>query len=115
MKAAAHVHPSGPASKRAGAPAEAPQAYRLYVSATSPISTRAIANARRFLDAYLPGRHRLEVLNIAEHVEAARADQVVASPTLIRTAPLPPRRFIGDLSNVDRLCALLGLARPAGE
>jgi circadian clock protein KaiB len=98
-----------------GSPTETAQTYRLYVSATSPISTRAIANARRFLDAHLPGRHQLEVLNIAEHLEAARADQVVASPTLIRTAPLPARRFIGDLSDIDRLRVALGLATPAGE
>ena len=115
MKAAGHAHPFDPAGKRTSAPAEAPQAYRLYVSATSPISTRAIANTRRFLDAHLPGRHRLEVLNIAEHLERARADQVVASPTLIRIAPLPPRRFIGDLSNIDRLRVSLGLAIPTGE
>jgi len=113
MRAAAHAHPPTPSGKRTGGPADAPQAFRLYVSMTSPISVRAVANARSFLEAYLPGRHRLEVLNIAEHLDAARADQVVASPTLIRTAPLPLRRFIGDLSDVERLRGLLGLATPA--
>ena len=96
------------------------QSFRLYISATSPISSRAVVNVRRFLDETLPGRHRLAVLNIADHVKDARADQVVASPTLLRVSPLPVRRFIGDMSDVERLRALLGLsatlaAAPTGK
>ncbi|HEY4067334.1 MAG TPA: circadian clock KaiB family protein [Burkholderiaceae bacterium] len=86
------------------------QQYRLYVTAGSPISSRAVVNARRFFEAQLPGRHRLSVLDIAEHIALARADQVVASPTLIRLLPLPQRRFIGDMSDTGRLIASLGLA-----
>lgn len=77
--------------------------YRLYVSSASPVSSRAIVNARRVFEEMLHGQHRLHVLNIAEHVESARADQIVASPTLIRISPLPQRRFIGDLSDTERL------------
>jgi len=83
--------------------------YRLYVSSASPVSSRAIVNARVFFDAHLPGKHRLEVLDIASHVEAARGDQIVASPTLIRLLPLPRRQFIGDMSNTERLRSTLGL------
>ncbi|MEJ8823675.1 circadian clock KaiB family protein [Variovorax humicola] len=85
------------------------QTFRLYVSGMSPISLRAISNARRFLEEALPGRHRLSVMNIVEHVQTACADQVVASPTLLRVSPLPQRRFIGDLSDTARLRRSLGL------
>jgi circadian clock protein KaiB len=94
----------------ARAPAEA-QSYRLYISSASPISSRAIVNARRFFEASMPGRYRLAILNIADHVKAARRDQIVASPTLIRIAPLPQRRFIGDLSDAEQLRRLLGIAK----
>jgi circadian clock protein KaiB len=87
-----------------------PEVYRLYVSAVSPISSRAIVNARKFLNRYLPGRHKLFVLDIAQHVATARADQIIASPTLIRLTPAPQRRFIGDMSDGERLRASLGLA-----
>ena len=90
-------------------------AFKLYVSTASPISQRAIANARNLLQQLLPGRHSLVVLNIAEHVEAARADQVIASPTLLVVAPLPQRRFIGDLANGDQLRQALGLRAPEGD
>ena len=68
-----------------------------------------MVNARRFFESHLPGAHRLEVLDIAQHVEAARADQIIASPTLVRLTPLPQRRLIGDLSDTERLRATLGL------
>ncbi len=84
-------------------------AFRLYVSAASPISARAIVNVRRFLDTHFPGAHRLAVLNIAEHVGMARADQIIASPTLIRLDVVPMRRIIGDMSNDTRLRTALGV------
>ena len=86
------------------------QIYRLYVTAGSPVSSRAVVNARRFFDAHLPGRHSLSVLDLAKNVELAKADQIFASPTLIRLVPLPQRRFIGDMSDVSRLRVSLGLA-----
>lgn len=88
---------------------DAGQFYRLYVSSASPVSSRAVVNARRFFEHYLPGRHHLHVLVISEHVASARADQVLASPTLIRVSPLPQRRFIGDMSDTGRLRVSLGL------
>jgi circadian clock protein KaiB len=100
------------ATNRSGVPAaESPpgQQYRLYVTAGSPISSKAVVNARKFFEAHLPGKHRLSVLDIGLHVALARADQIIASPTLIRLLPLPQRRFIGDMSDTARLCASLGI------
>jgi circadian clock protein KaiB len=86
------------------------QQYRLYVTAGSPVSARAVVNARRFFEAHLPGRHRLWVLDIAEHITLAQEDQIIASPTLLRLIPLPQRRFIGDMSDTARLRTSLGFA-----
>jgi len=90
------------------------QVFRLYVSAASPISARAIVNARRFMELRLPGAHRLEVLEIAENLPSAITDEIIASPTLVRVVPTPARRFIGDLSDLSTLEASLGLA-PSGD
>jgi circadian clock protein KaiB len=99
--------------RRAGHADEGVQVFRLYVTAASPISSRAIVNARRFMELRLPGAHRLDVLDIAENVPFAIADEIIASPTLVRVSPLPARRFIGDLSDVSRLEAALGLPEAA--
>lgn len=82
--------------------------YRLYVSTASPTSSRAIVNARRFLETHLPSRHTLAVLDIAKNIASVQADHIVASPTLIRVLPLPQQRFIGDMTDTARLRAALG-------
>ena len=89
--------------------------FRLYVSSASPISSRAIVNTRRLLEAHLPGRYQLTILNISDHVPRAREDQIVASPTLVRAYPLPLRRLIGDMSNDAKVRASLGLPSVKGQ
>ncbi len=97
--------PSKPAS-----PLDGPSlVLRLYVTAASPKSARAIVNVRRLLEDNLAGRYSLEILAIAEHVEQAARDHIVASPTLLRLQPEPVRRFIGDLSDTARVLAGLGV------
>ena len=95
-----------------GDPDTPPFILRLYVTDATPKSARAIVNARRLLEEHLAGRYSLEILNIAEHVAAAAADQIVATPTLLRLAPLPLRRIIGDLSDTPRVLKGLGVAGP---
>lgn len=88
--------------------------FRLYVTGTTRASARAVVNARCFCEQRLPGRYRLEIFNVADDVGAAVADQILASPTLIKLEPQPPQRFIGDLSDVARLASRLHLsAEPA--
>jgi circadian clock protein KaiB len=89
-----------------------PFVLRLYVTDASPKSARAIVNARRLLDEYLGERYSLEILNIAEHVAQASADQIVCVPTLLRLAPPPARRVIGDMSDVARVLKGLDVPMP---
>ena len=90
-----------------------PYVLRLYVTDATPTSARAIVNARRILEEHLAGSYSLEILNIAEHVAQATADQIICAPTLLRLAPPPARRIIGDMSDVARV--LKGLDVPAGR
>ncbi len=76
---------------------------RLYVSGMTPRSIRAIENLRKFSEEKLKGRYELEVIDIFKHPDKARADQIVAAPTLVKELPLPLRRFIGDLSDSEKI------------
>jgi circadian clock protein KaiB len=87
-----------------------PYVLRLYVTDATPKSARAIVNARRLLEEHLHDRYSLEILNIAEHVAEATADQIICVPTLLRLAPAPARRIIGDMSDAGRV--LKGLDVP---
>jgi circadian clock protein KaiB len=91
----------------ANAHQDAHYVLRLYVTGTTPHSTRAIVNIRKICEEYLRGRYGLEVVDICEHPMLAEGEQIIAAPTLIKMLPLPLRRFIGDMSQTQRI--LLGL------
>jgi circadian clock protein KaiB len=74
---------------------------------------RAIANIKGICENYLKGRYQLEVIDIYENPSLGKGEQIIASPTLIKKLPLPLRRFIGDLSNTERI--LLGLDLQMGQ
>jgi circadian clock protein KaiB len=80
---------------------------RLYITGTTLQSTRAILNIRKICEEHLQGRYELEVVDISEHPKLAMGEQIIAAPTLIKRLPLPLRRFIGDMSQTERI--LLGL------
>ena len=87
---------------------------RLYVSSAAPTSARAVVNTRAFCEAHLAGRYELQILSISENVEQASIDEIIAAPTLLRVWPLPSRRFIGDMSNAERLLEGLNIRRTDG-
>jgi len=80
---------------------------KLYVTGATRASSRALVNIRQICEEHLHGRYELEVVDISQHPTLAKGEQIIAAPTLIRKLPLPLRRFIGDLSQTDRI--LLGL------
>jgi circadian clock protein KaiB len=80
---------------------------RLYVAGITPRSARAIQNIRAICEANLPGRYDLEVIDIYQHPEQIKAEQIVVIPTLVKEQPLPARKMIGDLSNKEQV--LIGL------
>jgi circadian clock protein KaiB len=80
---------------------------RLYVTGTTPKSVVAITNIRKICDEHLKGTYDLEVIDIYQQPMLAKGEQIIAAPTLLRKLPLPLRRFIGDMSDTEKI--LLGL------
>lgn len=80
---------------------------RLYVTGMTEKSTQAIENIRQICEDHLKGHYDLEVIDIYQQPVLARGDQIIAAPTLIKKLPLPLRRFIGNLSDKEKI--LLGL------
>ena len=109
---------SVPAPKRKrGSPEDAPQPgsnaseakyiLRLYISRSTEKSTRAVENLQRVCEQYLVGRYDLKVIDIHQQASLARAEQIVAVPTLIKRLPLPLQRLVGDMSDHNKV--LFGL------
>ena len=84
---------------------------RLYVAGQTPKSIRAFANLKALCEEHLKGLYQIEVVDLREHPQLARGDQIVAVPTLVRRLPQPVRTIIGDLSNSVRLLVGLDLQK----
>jgi circadian clock protein KaiB len=80
---------------------------RLYVAGQTPKSMAALSNLKKICAAHLNGKYELEVIDLIKDPQLAQGDQILAIPTLVRNLPVPIRKIIGDLSNVDRV--LVGL------
>jgi circadian clock protein KaiB len=87
---------------------------RLYIAGTTSKSARAVANIKDICEKNLQNRFDLEVIDIYQQPALAKGMQLIAAPTLVKQLPLPLRKFIGDMSNTDRI--LVGLdVKPANE
>lgn len=95
----------------AAGPQTARYRLRLFISGTTPRCARAIKNIRAICEANLPGLYDLEVIDIYQHPEQAKPEQIVVTPTLVKKLPLPFRRMIGDLSDNERVLIGLDIAR----
>ena len=80
---------------------------RLYITGITPKSTQAIQNIKKICEENLKSRYELEVIDIYQQPVLAKDEQIIAAPTLIKKLPLPLRRFIGDMSDKERI--LVGL------
>ena len=80
---------------------------RLFVTSASSRTATAIANLKRICEQELQGQYELEIIDVLEYPEMAENEKILATPTLIKSLPLPLRRVIGDLSNTEKV--LLGL------
>ncbi len=66
-------------------------------------SHQAVLRVRQLCEAELKDNCTLEVIDIYQQPKLARANQIVATPTLIKEFPRPVRRFIGNLLNTASL------------
>jgi circadian clock protein KaiB len=82
---------------------------RLYVTGMTPKSIVAIENIRKICEENLKGRYELEVVDIYQQPDYAKKEQIIAAPTLIKKLPLPLRKFIGDMSDKDKILVGLNL------
>jgi circadian clock protein KaiB len=93
-------------SIKAGPLRRAKYILRLYVTGSSARSLKAVHNLQKICEEHLPD-YDLEVIDIYKDPGAAREAQIIAAPTLVKKLPTPLRRFVGDLSNTQKI--LVGL------
>jgi len=80
---------------------------RLFITGSTAKSVLALTNLKKICEEYLEGRYDLEVIDLYQNPGLAIEEQIIAAPTLIKKLPLPFRRIIGDMSDIEKV--LMGL------
>lgn len=82
--------------------------FCLFVVGGRESSLQAIRQARALCNSLPEGcSYHLRVINVLEDPELAESCKVLATPTLMRLAPLPPRRVVGDFADSERVLWML--------
>ncbi len=89
--------------------------FKLYITGKTQRSEQAILNLRKICKDVLSSQCDITVIDILEAPELAETKKIIATPTLIKETPLPTRRIIGDLSNLEKVLFGLGLSLHSGQ
>ncbi|RYZ46891.1 MAG: circadian clock protein KaiB [Sphingobacteriales bacterium] len=84
---------------------------RLFITGASPNSARAISNLTRICETHLQGKYSLEIIDVHQQYDIAKQAQIVALPLLIKSAPLPLKRLVGDMSDTEKVLNGLGIIK----
>jgi len=81
----------------------------LYITGHTNRSESAINNLNSLHKNYLLDTFEVSVVDTLENPSQAEADNILATPTLIKHSSTGDIRIIGDLSNTNQILQLLGL------
>jgi circadian clock protein KaiB len=84
-------------------------ALSLFVTGRTPASERAIVNLRRICDERGNDHCDIRIIDVTENPGEAEQLHILATPMLVRESPLPLRRVIGDLSDMEKVFEALEL------
>lgn len=89
--------------------ADVSQGYvlRLFVASQNTRTKSILENLHQLLDQVLDVPYTLKVIDVVKHPERAEADQISATPTLVKVWPQPVRRLVGDQLETDNVLQLL--------
>ncbi|MEO1096014.1 MAG: circadian clock KaiB family protein [Cyanobacteria bacterium J06638_28] len=80
---------------------------RLFVSGYSAMTEQILKTLQGVLEGSRYRPYTLQMIDVSKHPEQAEADQVSATPTLVRIWPQPVRRLVGELDNPRAILNLL--------
>lgn len=90
-----------------------PDHYTFQVFVTGTLSSlRAVQDLRALCEAALIADPCIDVINVHENPQLAEEARIIATPTVVRVAPAPRKKVLGDLSDRVLAARALGLRFP---
>lgn len=87
----------------------------LFITGQTLRSQAAIANLCEICEEMLPDQYELTIVDVLEKPQLAEEARIIATPTLIKAAPAPVRRIVGDLRDKEQVSLWMGIVRPADQ
>jgi circadian clock protein KaiB len=84
----------------------------LYITGMSIGSIKAIENIKSICEQFLKGRYDLNIIDVHKFPNSMFENNIIASPTLIKTSPAPIKKLIGDLSDREKVLRTLSINQP---
>lgn len=84
--------------------------FTLFITGQTARSEIAVANLREICAKWFEGRCQVTIIDVLEHPDEAERSHVLATPMLIKVHPPPAQRIIGDLSDLEKVKASLGIS-----
>ena len=79
----------------------------LYISSNNSTAEQTLSSIHQLLEQGLTSPYTLRVIDINKNPEQAEINQVQATPTLVRVAPKPVRRIVGQLNDIQRVLRII--------
>ncbi|MEL6494440.1 MAG: circadian clock KaiB family protein, partial [Cyanobacteria bacterium J06623_7] len=64
-------------------------------------------NLHQLLETGLTSPYTLKVIDIVKNPEQAAVHHIITTPTLVRIAPQPVRRIVGQLDDIPRISKII--------
>ncbi len=87
--------------------------FRQYLSGNTPNSVQARANLAELCKTHLPGRHEIEIVDVAKEPNRALLDGIYMTPSVVKLSPSPTFMIVGTLSRSESVLQALGVAAAA--
>ena len=84
---------------------------QLFVTNWTPRCVVAYRNLKKICEEHIEDKCDIEVVDILEHPEIARQEQIVAIPTLKKLSPYPNRVIYGDFNKAETVLKGLDVER----
>ncbi len=83
--------------------------FDLFIAGNSSRSQQAVSQLKTICEEAVPNDYELAVIDVLERPGDAENSRILATPTLIRRAPTPVKRIIGDLGDKEKVMQAMEL------
>lgn len=83
--------------------------FILFIVKDGENSERARNNLERLCEKWLPGRHKIKIVDVLEDFQTALDYNILLTPSVVITDPKPEVTIHGDLSDASKFFDILNL------